>query len=69
MNYKDLSDKAYVVVAIEQDRRSEWSRHGRLDLAMAAARRYRRRNADTGGCVDHYGYDIVLDGRIVDTVR
>lgn len=59
----------YAVISVEQDRRSEWSRHATLELAQRAARRYRRANRDQQHWVDHYGYEITLRGQVIDVIR
>ena len=46
--------KTYDVVCVEQDFRRVWSRHSTLALALAAARKYARKNPGT-----HYPFEVV----------
>lgn len=55
-------NRPWHVYAVEQNGEVLWSKHGRLELAQGAARRYRRRNTDTDYWVDHYGYLILGPG-------
>ena len=63
------TEKKYAVLAVEQCGKAVWSRHATLDAARRAARRYRRRNADSGRWVDHHGYEIHNDQGLVETIR
>lgn len=64
-----MATRPYVVVKVNQDLRSVWSRHTTLELARKAAQKYRRLNPDTDSWVDHYGYEIMHDGQCIEVVR
>lgn len=52
--------KTYTVVCVEQSHRQTWSTHRSLALALAAARRYARRNRGS-----HHPFEIVApDGHV-----
>ena len=54
----DKHQYQYRVVAIEQMCSDVWSHHRTYDAALAAAKKYRRKNPDTDHWSDHRGYRI-----------
>ena len=56
------TEHTYNVFCVEQDSRRIWSRHQTLELALAAARRYARRNPNS---VVHLPFEVVApDGAV-----
>lgn len=64
-----VTARPYEVWNIEQRGAQRWSAHSTMELARKAARRYRRKNADSERWVDHYGYEIrAADGTLLERI-
>lgn len=61
----EMEETTYNVFSIEQHSRDIWSRHQTMALALAAARRYARRNPNS---VIHLPFEIVAPDGTVTTV-
>jgi hypothetical protein len=59
MNEQTINQTAWEVFALGAPSPQRWSQHASEKLAVAAAKRYRRKNTDTASWVDHYGYLVV----------
>ncbi len=55
---------SYIVICVEQEFRAVWSRHSTRARALAAARRYARKNRDS-----HYPFEVIGPNGAVTFVR